>query len=37
MLRDDYFWPFACHIAIVAPVGSAMTLIVPYSPTSITS
>ena len=36
-LRGDYFFPFGCHIAIVAPVGSAITLIVPCSPTSITS
>src|SRR5437773_11558108 len=35
--RDDYLWPFGCHIAIAAPVGSVMTLIVPCSPTSMTS
>ena len=28
---------FGCHIAIAAPVGSVMTLIVPCSPTSMTS
>src|SRR5262249_20780151 len=37
VLREFYLWPFGCHIATVAPVGSVMTLIVPMSPTSITS
>src|SRR5262249_41623990 len=32
-LRESYLWPFGCHIATVAPVGSVMTLIVPMSPT----
>lgn len=32
-----YFPPFDCHIASMAPVGSVITLIEPYWPTSITS
>ena len=30
-------WAFGCQSASVAPVGSVMTLMIPYSPTSITS